>query len=70
LEECRERKELLNPNTRRMVVDLERLHEGWGEVSIAVAPYYERCRPLVERTAEAVEELLATHPDGPSKCSM
>jgi len=53
-----------------MVVDLERLHEGWGEVSIAVAPYYERCRPLVERTAEAVEELLATHPDGPSKCSM
>jgi hypothetical protein len=55
LEECRERKESLNPNTRRIVVDLERVREGWGEVSIAVAPYYELCRPLVERTAEVVE---------------
>ena len=63
LEECRERKESLNPNTRRIVADLERVREGWGEVSIAVAPYYELCRPLVERTAEVVEELLAAYPD-------
>jgi molecular chaperone DnaK len=63
LEECRERKESLNPNTRRVVVDLERVREGWGEVSIAVAPYYERCRPLVERTVEVLEELLAARPD-------
>jgi molecular chaperone DnaK (HSP70) len=63
LEECRERKESLNPNTRRIVVDLEKVREGWGEVSVAVAPYYELCRTLVERTAEVVEELLATHPD-------
>jgi molecular chaperone DnaK (HSP70) len=61
LEECRERKESLNPNTRRIVVDLESVREGWGEVSIAVAPYYERCRPLVERTAAVVEDLLAAH---------
>jgi len=65
LEECRERKEALNPNTRRIVVDLERVREGWGEVSIAVAPFYERCRPLVERTAEVVEELLATRSGRP-----
>jgi molecular chaperone DnaK (HSP70) len=63
LEECRERKESLNPNTRRIVVDLERVREGWGEVSMAVAPYYELCRPLVERTVEAVEQLLAAHAD-------
>jgi molecular chaperone DnaK (HSP70) len=63
LEECRERKEALNPNTRRIVVDLERVREGWGEVTIAVAPYYELCRPLVERTVEVVEELVAAHPD-------
>ncbi len=63
LEECRERKESLNPNTRRIVADLDLVREGWGEVSVAVAPYYERCRPLVERTAEVVEELLAAHPD-------
>ena len=63
LEECRERKEALNPNTRRIVVDLERVHEGWGEVSIGVAPYYERCRPLTERTAEVVKDMLAAYPD-------
>ena len=63
LEECRERKESLKPNTRRIVADLERVREGWGEVSIAVAPYYELCRPLVERTAGVVEELLAAHRD-------
>ena len=63
LEECRERKEALNPNTRRIVVDLEAVREGWAEVSIAVAPYYDLCRPLVERTAEVVQELLAAHPD-------
>jgi molecular chaperone DnaK (HSP70) len=63
LEECRERKESLNPNTRRMVVDLEHVREGWGEVSIAVAPYYDRCRPLVEGTVEVVEKLLAEYPD-------
>jgi molecular chaperone DnaK (HSP70) len=63
LEECRERKESLNPNTRRIVADLESVREGWGEVSIAVAPYYELCRPLVERTASVVEELLAAYPD-------
>jgi molecular chaperone DnaK (HSP70) len=65
LEECRERKESLNPNTRRIVADLDRVRDGWGEVSIAVGPYYELCRPLVERTANVVEELLAAHA-GPS----
>jgi len=63
MEECRERKESLNPNTRRIVVDLEAVRAGWGEVGIAVTPYYELCRPLVERTAELVEELLAAYPD-------
>jgi molecular chaperone DnaK (HSP70) len=65
MEECRERKEALNPNTRRVIVDLERVREGWGEVSIGVAPYYERCRPLTERTAEVVKEMLEAHPDRP-----
>jgi molecular chaperone DnaK (HSP70) len=63
LEECRERKESLNPNTRRIVADLDRVREGWGEVSIGVAPYYERCRPLTERTVEVVKEMVAANPD-------
>jgi molecular chaperone DnaK (HSP70) len=58
LEECRERKEALNPNTRRIVIDLDRVRDGWGEITVAVAPYYERCRPLVERTAAVLQELL------------
>jgi molecular chaperone DnaK (HSP70) len=59
-DECRERKEALNPNTRKIVVDLERVHPGWREVSIAVGGFYERCRPLIERTETVVDELLAS----------
>lgn len=61
LDECRERKEALNPNTRRIVVNLDRVREGWGEVSVAVAPFYDLCRPLVARTADVVNELLEAH---------
>src|SRR5262249_45347039 len=39
--------------------------EGWGEVSISVAPYYERCRPLTERTAEVVQEILSAQAERP-----
>ena len=61
-EECREKKESLNPNTRRLVVDLGRVRDGWDEVSIPVAAFYERCRPLVEQSREVVEELLRENP--------
>ena len=60
-EECRERKESLNPNTRKIVIDLERVRLGWGEVSIAAAAFYDRCRPLIERTETVVEALLAQY---------
>jgi len=63
-EECRERKEALNPNTRKIVIDLERVQTGWGEVSIAVGEFYERCRPLIERTEAVVTELLASNESG------
>jgi molecular chaperone DnaK (HSP70) len=63
LEECRERKESLNPNTRRIVADLESVRAGWGEASMAVSSYYELCRPLVKRTVEVVAGLMAQHPD-------
>jgi molecular chaperone DnaK (HSP70) len=58
LEECRVRKEALNPNTRRIVVDLDTVREGWGTVTVPVADYYERCRPLVDETLHVVEDLL------------
>ncbi len=58
LEECRVRKEALNPNSRRIVVDLDTVREGWGTAAVPVADYYERCRPLVDETLHVVEDLL------------
>ncbi len=65
LEECREKKESLNPNTRKLTIDLDRVQPGWNEVLIAVDAYYERCRPLIEATREVVESLLASQPGYP-----
>lgn len=58
LEECREKKESLNPNTRRLTIDLERVRAGWSPVTLPVDVYYERCRPLIESTRIVVESLL------------
>src|SRR5271154_6256471 len=65
LEECREKKESLNPNTRKLAIDLERVQAGWKEVTVPVDAYYERCRPLIESSREVVENLLAAHPEYP-----
>ena len=62
-DECREKKESLHSNSRRITVDLERVRAGWNEVSIAVESFYEQCRPLVEESRRVVEDLLAAHPD-------
>ena len=61
LEECRVRKEALNPNTRRIVIDLGNVREGWSTVMVPVADYYERCRALVDETLNVVEDLLDAH---------
>jgi molecular chaperone DnaK (HSP70) len=62
LEECREKKEGLHPNTRRVAIDLGRVLEGAGEVIVSTAEFYERCRPLVERTIEAMESSVGSLP--------
>ena len=51
-DECRETKEALNTNSRRLTVDLERVRKDWGEVSISADAFYEQCRPLVEEFAQ------------------
>jgi molecular chaperone DnaK (HSP70) len=54
---CREAKEQLNPNSRKIIVDLE---EALGddapepEVLISAQDFYDACTPLVERTIEAM----------------
>jgi molecular chaperone DnaK (HSP70) len=65
LEECREKKEALNPNTRKVTIDLERVRDGWREVSVPASLFYEQCRPLIESTREVVERLLTEHPERP-----
>ena len=63
-EECRQKKESLHPNTRHIVIDLGILGEGWKPCSLLAADFYERCRPLVEETLHATEDLLAHHGHG------
>ena len=61
LDECRVKKEALNPNTRKIVLDLDGVREGWGMVTIPAADYYERCRPLLEETLNLVDDLMTAH---------
>ena len=58
LEECRNKKESLHPNTRRITIDLGQGIEGAGEVAIDVNNFYEACRPLIESTIEAMEQVM------------
>jgi molecular chaperone DnaK (HSP70) len=59
LEICREQKEALHPNTRKMVIDLNRAVDGAGEVMVTTDEFYERCVPLVERTIETMEHAMS-----------
>lgn len=65
LDECRVAKESIGPNTRRIVLELDSL----GALSpaeptvIAVADYYDRCRPLVERSIASLGEVMAVGAD-------
>jgi hypothetical protein len=63
-EECRAKKEALHPNTRRIVLDLSLVREAWPQIGVPAADFYERCRPLVDRTVAATERLLDTHDEG------
>jgi molecular chaperone DnaK (HSP70) len=58
-EECRRQKEALHPNSRRIVVDLDVVKEGLGQVTVPVADFYERCRPLLTESIEATALLAA-----------
>jgi molecular chaperone DnaK (HSP70) len=62
LEECREKKESLHANTRKLVVDLEAVREGWGAATVPVADFYDHCGPLMQETVHLVEDVLARNP--------
>lgn len=60
LVECRAAKEALNPNSKRMTLELAALGDDAPDapVMLAVADYYERVRPWIARTIAAMEPVL------------
>jgi len=52
---CREAKESLNPNTRKITVDLGQISPGAGEVLIPASKFYEKCEALICQTIQATE---------------
>jgi molecular chaperone DnaK (HSP70) len=58
LEECRERKEGLKANTRKMVVDLGAVVRGKGPVVLETALVYDRCTPLIQSSLDSLRRLL------------
>jgi len=61
LTQCREAKERLHPNSRKIVIDLEGALGSLAtrpEVVIQTADYYEACQPLVSRTIDAMVPVM------------
>ncbi|MSP25015.1 MAG: Hsp70 family protein [Myxococcales bacterium] len=61
LAECRAAKEAIGPSTKRIVLELTSLARGPTEepLVVPVAEYFERVRPLVERSVEKLSQVLA-----------
>lgn len=58
LTECREAKERLTPQAKRLVIDLD----GAGVIQ-PVAPFYEAATPLIERTIDVMSPLIGAATD-------
>lgn len=61
LNHCREQKEGLNPNSRKIGVELSAYLDGVEDVTIGAKRFYEACTPLMERTLSVLEKLLEGH---------
>ncbi len=55
---CREAKESINPNTRKITVDFGQILPAADEVLVPISQFAERCEPLIARTIEATEAAL------------
>ncbi len=64
LEECRTKKEALNPNSRRIPIDLDHLNPSWPSVQIPIAEFYDAVRPLITETMSVAEDLMTRHAEG------
>jgi molecular chaperone DnaK (HSP70) len=55
---CREAKEAITPNSRKIAVDFGQVDPSLGEVMVPVAEFYERCGPLILQTLQATETAM------------
>ncbi|HSB73629.1 MAG TPA: Hsp70 family protein [Candidatus Methylomirabilis sp.] len=58
LDLCREAKEGLNSNSRKVVVDFGQVQPEVGEVMVPIAGFHDRCRPLIHQTIQATEKAM------------
>lgn len=58
LDRCREAKEALLPQTRRITLDLEGILEAPTAITLSVADFYEGCAPLIEQSLEAMRPVM------------
>jgi actin-like ATPase involved in cell morphogenesis len=58
LEECRERKEGLKPNTRKMVIDLATVLRDQKPVILDTGLVYERCGRVIETSLKSLRSVL------------
>jgi molecular chaperone DnaK (HSP70) len=59
---CRDAKERLHPNSKRIVIDVDQAigkQSAVAVVTIGVNEYYEKCTPLVEKTIEAMTPVMS-----------
>ncbi len=63
VDEVRDRKEALNPNTRKLLIDATVAGADCDEVVVQVGDFYERCSPLVDQSIGCLERVLERLPD-------
>jgi molecular chaperone DnaK (HSP70) len=64
LERCRQAKQGLGTNSRRLLVDLSDLIPGSQPAILQIGELFERCQPLVQRTLDCLDRLLGVLPYG------
>lgn len=64
LAECRERKEGLHANTRKLAIDMSRALPGADPVIFDVAEFYDRCKPLIDQTIATVNRAVEVQAHG------
>jgi molecular chaperone DnaK (HSP70) len=57
---CREAKESIHPNSRKITVDFGQIRPELGEAVVPVEQFYEKCAPFIGRTLQATEAAMQT----------